>query len=45
MTYVKPEIAVLGDASSLILSGTGAILESSAKDVAGTVSLEGDLDE
>ncbi len=45
MTYSKPEIAVLGDAASLIQGASGSANESSSKEVPVGQINDGDLDD
>ena len=46
MTYSKPEVTVLGDAASLILSGSGENFETgTGKSVPGGIDSDGELDD
>jgi len=46
MTYNKPEVTVLGDAASLILSGSGSHFETgSSKQQSGGPDTDGELDD
>ena len=45
MTYNKPDITALGDASSLILNGSGSLHEGAQKLVQSTIQTDGELDE